>query len=73
MIILGIFLFPLSKYKDSKDKYKEFQMKIMLHHRLKLHVPGMRKMLQCSLKMFYNTVGVKMGKRADRFLNHNVN
>ena len=30
MIILGIFLFPLSKYKDSKDKYKEFQMKISI-------------------------------------------
>ena len=50
MIILGIFIFLLSKYKDSKDKYKEFQMKIMLHHLLKLHVPGMRKNVTVFIK-----------------------
>lgn len=48
-------------------------MKIILHHLLKLHVHRMRKIVRVFIKMFHNTMGVKMGKIADCFLNHNVN
>lgn len=67
MVILGNFLFLLSKYRDSKDEQKESQMKIMLHHLLKFHALGMRKIVRRFIKNVLQHCGSENGKDSRSF------
>lgn len=48
-------------------------MKIMLHHLLKIHALGMRKIVREFIKNVLHYCGSESGKNRDHFLNHNMN
>lgn len=63
MVMLGTFLFLLSKYRDSKDninKNHKWKWCFIIYWNSVLLEWG--RLSECSLKMFFITVGAKVGK-----------